>query len=223
MKRSYKLGLTAIAAAAVVLIVAAIIAAIPSCDNRIYFSVSYYFVCYKSADDAHSAASVSSTVQSYGGAGYIIKIGTSYYVTVACYYNEEDAQSVCSSLGNEGLSCRMVEALTEEYKLPASLSQYKSNIHGALTALDQLGIIFYQTANSLDSGEISTSAAQSVLDDACSTLCGLLKNNQNNALHAEIEYLIALVDDISGSYIYAREIRALQVAVCDAILNVNFN
>lgn len=223
MKKSYRRGLVVIATAAAVIIVAAVIAAIPSCGSRVDFSVSYYFVCYKSADDAHSAASVSSTVQSYGGAGYIIKIETNYYVTVACYYSEEDAQSVCSSLGSQGLSCHVVEACTEGYDLSSDNSRDRSNILGALTALDQLGLIFYQTANSLDSGEISVSAAQSVIDDARSTLSGLSRSNSGNALYDEIEYLIALVDDISGSYIYAREIRALQVAVCDAILNVNFN
>ncbi|HIU79363.1 MAG TPA: hypothetical protein IAC67_00410 [Candidatus Coproplasma excrementipullorum] len=222
MKKNYMRGVAAALIAAAIIVVAAVIAAIPSCKNTLEFSARYFFVCYKSTDDAYSASTISSTVQSYGGAGYIVKLGQSYYVTVACYYSDEDAQSICSTLVEEGLSCTVVEAYIGGYELPSRLSDSRDSILGSLTVLNQLGTIFYEAANAIDVGTLSNSAAQSVLSDARTALCGIMNGNQGNALYDEVKYLIALVDDIVGDYIYAREIRALQIAVCDALLNVNF-
>ena len=77
MKKNYMRGVAAALIAAAIIVVAAVIAAIPSCKNTLEFSARYFFVCYKSTDDAYSASTISSTVQSYGGAGYIVKLGQS--------------------------------------------------------------------------------------------------------------------------------------------------
>ena len=217
------MSIAAIILATIMIIVASVIAAAPSCNNKIPFSVNYYFVCYKSTDDAHSADTISSSVQSYGGAGYIIRLGEEYYVTVACYYNEDDAQSVCGSLYNAGLFCQVVGASVEGYDLPRNLSSHRDSIIGSINSLNQLGTIFYEAANAVDSGLMNNTALSGVLADARSALNGILSANAGNALYDEVKYVIALVDDISGGYVYARELRALQIAICDCILNVSFN
>ena len=223
MKKSCKRGIIAVILAAAIIIAAAIIAAIPSCGSRIDFSAQFYFVCYKSADDAHSASSISSTVQSYGGAGYIIKLGSNYHVAVACYYSREDVESVMLSLADDGLSCQVIEAYAGGYDIPRRLSGQKSNISGALATLSQLGSLFYETANGLDGGTLTNAAAVSVLGNARAVLNAAMSENEGNALYSEINYLLALVDDLDPAYVYAREVRALQIAVCDCLLNVNFS
>ncbi len=223
MNSKVRMGAVAVILAIIMIIAASIIAAAPSCNSSIQFSVNYYFVCYKSTDDAYSAGSISSSVQSYGGAGYIIRLGGEYYVTVACYYSVEDAQSVCNSLYNAGLSCQVVEASVQSYDIPHALSADRESIVGSINSLNQLGTILYEAANAVDSGLMNNTAARGVLTDVRSTLNGLSAANADNALYDEIEYIIALVDNINGGYIYARELRALQIAVCDCILNVSFN
>ena len=109
-------------AAAALIIIASAVAAAPSCVSRAVFSVRYHFVCYKSADDAHTAASVSSVVQSHGGAGYIVKTGDDYRVAAGCYYSAEDARKVCSALSDSGLACDAVEAGVDGYDLPRDLA-----------------------------------------------------------------------------------------------------
>lgn len=222
MKKTHLCGIFVFIAAAAVIIAAAAIAAIPTCSGRLEYSASFYFVCYKSADEAHSAASVSSTVQSYGGAGYIVKLEDSYYVTVACYYDRADADKVCSSMTEEGLACSVVEAYAGGYDLPRALYGKAEELSGALNTLYGVGTIFYQTANAIDSGTASYDAVLSVLSDARGTLEKVAQDNVDNALGGEAEYLVALADDLSGDRILSRELRALQIAVCDCIINLNF-
>ena len=40
--------------------------------KKIAFEAEYYFVCYRVTDNSISASSISGTVSSYGGAGYIL-------------------------------------------------------------------------------------------------------------------------------------------------------
>lgn len=222
MKKIHLRAVAIVACAAAIIVAAAIIAAIPFCGSTIEFSARYFFVCYKSADDAHYVDSISSIVQSYGGAGYIAKIGSEYYITVACYYEQEDAQGVQESLSQSGLNCRVIETYAGGYEIPAALRTEKNNIMGALTALDQLGNIFYQMANGLDGGGLSQSAASSVIDDAYVMLGGLQSYSFGQNFADEIAYLRTLVGDVGGGNIYARDMRALQIAVCDCLLNLSF-
>lgn len=209
-------------AAAALIIIASAVAAAPSCVSRAAFSVRYHFVCYKSADDAHTAASVSSVVQSHGGAGYIVKTGDDYRVAAGCYYSAEDARKVCSALSDSGLACDAVEAGVDGYDLPRDLAPHADAVLGAIRTLDQLGRIFYGAANGLDGGTMTADAALSLIADARSAAAAVAAGQRENALGEEAAYLVALMDDIGSARVTAREVRALQVAVCDAVLNVRF-
>ena len=143
MKKTHMRGLAVALIAAAIIVVAATIAAIPSCKSTIEFSARYFFVCYKSADDAYSASTISSTVQSYGGAGYIVRLGQNYYVTVSCYYSDEDARSVCSTLAEDGLSCTVVEAYIGGYDLPWPVVAPPHGLLRERPAINTRGIIFF--------------------------------------------------------------------------------
>ncbi len=222
MKKAQIKALAVFAAAALSIVVAAVLAALPFCSRRLAFSAVYYLVCYKSADDAHSAGSVSSTVQSYGGAGYIVRYGNEYFVVVACYYDMRDAEEVRLSLKQYELDCRVVEAYAGGYALPVRLSARGGDIEGWLRTLDETGRIFYNAANAADGGNMAGGAAASVLSDARMTLCAVMEGNADNALGDEAGYIIALIDDLDASSVSAREFRVLQAAVCDCLINLRF-
>jgi hypothetical protein len=72
----------------------------------------------------------------------------------------------------------------------------------------------------MDGGEIEQTAVKKFLDDAKTTLQGLLRQNDDNCFTDELNYLIAECDDITFGYIYSRDVRRLQIAITDCILNI---
>lgn len=221
MTQKTKLKAALLFVAAAIIVMSAVIAALPSCNDKLEFSARYFFVCYENPDDALSASTISSTVQSFGGAGYIVKIGEGYRVVVACYYSKEDAEKVIGNLSEEGRPVTLVEAYIGGYDFPYALKGEMNGIAGALAKLNELGAIYYSLANALDGGTLSPQAAEGVLAENLSVLRELKATMSSNALGEEIAYLVALAEEVSAP-VAGREARALQVAVCDAILNVNF-
>lgn len=207
--------------AAVSAIILIFSAAFSSCNRKLEFRQSYFFVYYKIQQDANSASSISSTVQSYGGAGYIIKSGNNYYITIACYYSDPDAQIVCSNLQTKGLPCSVLKRSVESYALNSSNAEKnKEKYSGNLNTLNSLSRLCYETANAVDTGQCDQIKAKSVLADVKSTLSGLLRANSSNCFTAELSYLITECEDVSYGYVYSRDIRKLQIALIDCILNI---
>lgn len=208
----------ALSAVALILIILCI--TVPSCAGKLGFKAVFYYVCYNSPPDAQSASSVSSVVHSYGGAGYIIGYDGSYYVTVACYYDDIDAQSVVATLGKKGLGCSVVKVTAGDYELRGSAKRnaekFKSNL-GTLLALSRL---CYDLANSLDSFSCGQPSAKSVLGDVKSGLSGLADINTANCFTNEINRLIAECSDAAAGYVFAYDVRRLQIAITDCITNI---
>ena len=212
-------------AAAISLACAAVIIATVLLANVkpfLVFSAEYYFVCYREQDDTLSASSISSAVESLGGAGYIVEVNGKYYITVACYYTQPDAQSVCDNLELRGLTCSMLAAKRDSYSLTTSRARnnYKKYLNNLLI-LQNLSKTLYGAANSLDSGNAGQEQAEAILEFAKSTLCGLALENTDNCFRSEINYLITECEDISYGYIKSSSLRALQIAIADCILNIN--
>lgn len=219
MKLRLKWAIAA-AGAAVVIILIILCIAIPSCAGKLGFETTFYYVCYNSPPDAQSASSMSSVVHSYGGAGYIIESGGSYYVTVACYYNDKDAQNVVATLGKKGLGCSVVEVNADDYPLRGSAKRNAEKFICNLDTLLSLSRICYDLANSLDSYSCSQSTAKSVLGDVGSGLNGLAAVNKANCFTKEIERLKAECSDASAGYVFSYDVRRLQIAITDCITNV---
>lgn len=206
--------------ATVILCVILFAHAVPSCSQSAYISATFYYVCYDSPTDSMSAASVSSVVHSYGGAGYIIENGGDYYVTVSCYYEEEDANAVVKNLAAKGLKCRVVAAKRENCALPPSAKGKAAGYRGVFNTLFSLSQVCYDLANAMDGGERDGSAAKSVLSEVRMGLSGLLKANPDNCFSEELSALIAECDDASGGYVFSYDVRRLQIAICDCIVHV---
>ncbi|MGN0824420.1 MAG: hypothetical protein ACI4MB_05055 [Candidatus Coproplasma sp.] len=189
--------------------------------KELNFNATFYYVCYDSPPDDCSIVSVSNLVHSYGGAGYIASCKGKSYVVVSCYYSNEDATAVCTQLNKKGLSCSVVKAEVPERKLYGSSKNNIQNYVGNLNTLYSISKTCYNLANSVDKFEVGQTGAKSVLGEIKTSLKGLAGSNGQNCLSQELEYLIAECDDISYGYVFSYDIRRLQIAVSDCIVNAN--
>lgn len=188
--------------------------------GSVNFETSYYFVCYSSSDNVVSAGSISSVVSSYGGAGYILDYDGNYYVTVSCYYKENDAQAVCESLKKRELECTVLTVKTKNYPLKSSSAKRNAKLYtGNFNTLNSLSLLAYECANGLDTGDYNQSKAKDVLTAIKSGLNGLKNNNKNNCFTNTICNLIDECDDAGKGYILSKDMRYLQIAIADKIIN----
>ena len=220
--RNKKRAAVALSAIITVLLAAIIIlcCVVPSCGNKLDFTAKFYYVCYKSPTDVSSAASVSGVVHSYGGAGYIIENDGQYFVTVSCYYEENDANSVCTNLNNKGLSCKVICAERDKIPLPLSAKKKGQSYKGTLSTLHSLSVMCYDLANGMDGNTHNQSSAKSLLGEVKTGLEGLLRANGTNCFAQELSALIAECDDVSHGYIFSYDVRRLQIAITDSIIHV---
>ncbi|MGN0812061.1 MAG: hypothetical protein ACI4MQ_00935 [Candidatus Coproplasma sp.] len=189
--------------------------------TSINFEATFYYVCYDSPPDDTSLVSISDLVQSYGGAGYIASSKGQSFVTVACYYSQDDANSVCTQLNKKGLSCQVVKAQAPKRKLFGSAKKNVSKYEGNLNTLYSISKTCYSLANSVDNLEVGQTGAKSILKEIKVLLNGLATNNEQNCFSDELSYLITECEDIAYGYVFSYGIRRLQIAVCDCIVNAN--
>ena len=216
-KKSVILILAAVAVAVII----AIICALPSCGDRLGFKTDFYYVCYETPTNSHSASSMSSVVHSYGGAGYVVESGGDYFVTVSCYYSERDALSVVRTLGTKGLNCKVVKVTAGDYKLSVSAAGEREKYLGNLNTMLSLSKMCYNLANSLDDGSCGQSSAKTVLNDVSTTLQSLLRQNPSNCFTRPLSSLVGECKDVSHGIVLSRDVRRLQIAITDEIVNIN--
>lgn len=222
--KSAKIFIAVAVVSAFVALLAVIAYATVIFSSRLRFAVEYYFVCYMTQDDAQSASSISSTVQSYGGAGYILKSDGKFYITVACYYSMDDAQSVCDKLKQRGLDCFALKAERDGYSLTTSRARGNAQkYYDTLSVLHSLSQTVYRAANALDGGTGGQEQAEAALLFVTNTLCGLARENSDNCFLPELDYIIAECEDARFGYIKSSGLRALQIAIADCILNIELN
>lgn len=218
-----KWGLTqfALSMIAVTAVTIAIIFSVFSCGaGKVNFEAEYFFVSYSEEDDAVSAGSISGAVTNLGGAGYILPYNGAFYVTVAAYYDEKDAEKIKFSLLKRGLQCEILKVETGEYPTNSNVSGNKKKLfEGNLNTLDSLSRMAYSCANGLDRGEFDQTAAKEVIKNISNGLAGLEKSNRDNCFSAEIERLSDILGDLGG-YIRSKDVRRLQVAILDTIINI---
>ncbi len=188
--------------------------------KKIAFEAEYYFVCYRVTDNSISASSISGTVSSYGGAGYILNHGKNYYITVSCYYNKTDADTVCTSLRKRDLDCTVLKISTKNFKIKGSAAQRNEELYlGNLNTLHTLSMLAYECANGLDTGEYTQNNSKSVVGDIKQGLIGLLHSNGDNCFTPKLNSLIAECEDKEVGFLLSKDMRYLQIAVIDTIVN----
>lgn len=215
--KSKRFGFWAVCAIAAMVLLSAF--ALSCSGEKLTFKADYYFVCYRITDNAVSASSLSGTVASYGGAGYILSYKENYYVTVACYYKKTDANSVCESLKRRDLECSVLEVNTENYDIKRSENKNSNLYLGNFNTLNSLSTLAYECANKLDTGEFSQSEAKDVVAAIKSSLKGLLKENTSNSFTNDLTFLIAQCEDKQRGLLLSKDMRYLQIAIIDSIIN----
>ena len=211
-----------IAAVGAILAVTVIICASAVSCNRITitFETTFYFVCYKSEDNYLSASSVSDAVSSYGGAGYILELDGEYFITVSCYYSESDANAVRDSLSKRELNCFVLKKETKEYSLPRSAGKNAELYKGNLNTLTSLSSLAYTCANKLDTGEYSQANAKRILADLLTGINSLQNANAGNCFSSELNRLCTICEDAGKGIIYSKDLRKLQIAIADTVINI---
>lgn len=208
-------------AAAVVVTVIVCVSAFSCGGSKITFKTCYYFVCYAMEDNSISASSISSAVSNYGGAGYILEHKGAYYVTVACYYEEKDAESVCREINGRNMNCSVLKIETNTYALKTSNARKRADLYkGNLNTLHSLSRMAYDCANALDTALYDQVRAKTIISDIKGGLDGLLKANASNCFTDELRRLIAVCEDASSGFVYSKDLRKLQIAIADTIINI---
>ena len=191
--------------------------------GKLKFERTYYFVYYRMSDNAISASSLSDTASSYGGAGYVLHYNDKYYITFACYYNNDEAKTVCSNLKSRDLDCEILKIEIKRFKLQTRNAKNNQKLYlGNLTTLDSISTLAYECANGLDTGKYSQSKAKQLLSSIKDSLNGLLKANENNCFTDDLKDLL---DDceIKGGYLFSKNMRYIQIAIIDKIISVELN
>ena len=192
--------------------------------GKLKFEKTYYFVYYRESDNAISASSLSQTASSYGGAGYVLHYGDSYFVTFACYKNEDEAKKVCSNLKARDLDCKILKVEIKEYKLGSRNAKNNQKLYlGNLNTFDSLSSLAYECANGLDTGEYSQNSAKQILSSVTDSLKGLLKTNGNNCFTESFQSLIDECEKVNGGYLLSKNMRYIQIALADKIINAELN
>lgn len=192
-----------------------------SCNTlTLTFETTFYFVCYKSSDNYLSASSISDAVSSYGGAGYILELDGEYFITVSCYYSENDANAVRDSLARRELDCFVLKKEITEYSLPRSASKNAELFRGNLNTLTSLSSLAYACANKLDTGEYSQANAKQVISDLLKGLKSLQNANMSNCFSNELKRLTIICEDAGSGIVYSKDLRKLQIAIADTVINI---
>ena len=214
-----------IALGAIVVVTALICASAIFCGGgKLAFERGFYFVCYRMSDNAISASSLSETASSYGGAGYILSYGGNYYVTLSCYYKNDEAKAVCANLKKRDLNCTVLAVKTKEFRLASRNAEADGKLYlGNFNTLSSLSTLAYECANGLDTGKYSQSEAKRVLDSIADALNGLLKANPNNCFTAGLRELLKNCDEMRGGYLLSKNLRYIQIALADKIINARLN
>ena len=218
MKKNIVYPLVAVVVS-VVLAGAAVLLPLISVYNIVLPS-EYYFVCYKSGDDAQSVGIVNSTVQNYGGAGYTLNLDGEYVSAVACYYSIEDAEKVSAAFFDSGIECAVYGVQVNEYALALRYRDDACRIEGALKTFCQLASIYYSLANAIDGGVIDGGSACAIIEDADAVLSDLEKTDIFPLADAAAK--VARYTENLGDAVCSWQLRLLQIAVVDNLMNISF-
>lgn len=194
-----------------------------SCSGTdVVFGCEYYYVCYAITDNSVSASSISGAVSGYGGAGYILEYDKNFYVTVSCYYKQNDAETVCAGLKKRDMDCTVLQVERSDYRIGGVGRETDGKLYeGNLNTLHSLSVMAYDCANALDTGDYGQNDAKGVLTGIAGGLKGLIKANPDNCFSNELRRLYAVCADLNGGYIYSKDLRKLQIAITDTVINVN--
>jgi hypothetical protein len=190
--------------------------------KKITFKSSFYMICRAVSDESLSVSTFTDTMQSYGGAGYLLEYDEKFYAVAACYYENADAKYVLESLNSQSVQFFMLTATTSAYPLSSRNARLNEQLYlGNLNNLYSLSSLFYECANGLDKKTYTKQQLNETLQEALKTVQALQKSNQNNCFTAHLQRLNEQLEDvIYGNNLTAHDMRYLQVFAVDILLNI---
>jgi hypothetical protein len=206
---------------AFIALIIALSCAIASAFNKINCSLTCFFIYYSIEEDEVSASSISTLVTNLGGAGEIIECDGVYYITIACYYKQEEAKLISDNLSNSGVNCGILKRTLSSVKLRSgnavnNRQKYEDNIN----ALISIANICYEAANNMDIGKVAPDNALQIVNDIKSSLSGLYAQNAANCFADILKRLIAECNNICVGNIKSCDMRRLQIIVIDGVFNI---
>lgn len=179
--------------------------------------LTYYFLV-RDCEDSTSAAVVGE-VYSAGGAGYLE--GES--VILACYYTKADARRVCSLMERRGEEVRVSSRSFDGLTLRGGDAAYRDKICENAETADSIARLLYDTANGLETGNISQSSAKTNFKGAEDALNGLISLNSEpifQAWNRELYAAAAAIRERTGGILFAKDVRYVQISLCLSLLDL---
>ena len=214
LKNVFILGMVSLFSAVVV----GYFAAISARTKDFTVDRTFYFLAVKA--EAETAAVVSKSEYSYGGAGYTFTYDGVNYVGLASYNSESEARIIKEGLKNRGKETEIVELTVDTFYFTdrREVEKYEETCGFVNTAL-QCADLLYATANGLDSGELTQEEARRVIEE----IRAVFSQAGEKGCAAVAEMTDAGEKKCAGivsGVIYAKDVRCLQMQISEGIYNL---
>ena len=180
-----------------------------SAHETISVSKTYYFLVRDCEDTTASA--VAGQIYFSGGAGYIQEAGGKSAVVLSCYFTENDAQFVRSSMAEKGVEVAVRKLSAKDFSLSGSACAERSRL-----------LSNAETANGLERTAVSQDEARAAVRGVYKALKGLREGNAGGLYdrwNAALYQTERRARETAEGILFAKDLRYLQVQLCDFIVN----
>ena len=191
-------------------------------EARVSFEREYYFLVRDCEET--TAAAVAGQVYRAGGAGVSLETAGESCVVLACYFRITDAERVQGAMEEKGAAARILTLGTSDFALEGENAPLKGRVEGNLETAETCARILYDAANGLERASLSQEEARAAVRGIVKALKGLRVNNGESLFARWNAGLISAErrgTEIADGILYAKDLRALQAALCLAIVGAD--
>lgn len=193
-----------------------------SAHETISVSKTYYFLVRDCEDTTASA--VAGQIYFSGGAGYIQEAGGKSAVVLSCYFTENDAQFVRSAMAEKGVEVSVRKLSAKDFSLSGSACAERSRLLSNAETAETCAKILFDTANGLERTAVSQDEARAAVRGVYKVLKGLREGNAGGLYdrwNAALYQTERRARETAEGILFAKDLRYLQVQLCDFIVNFN--
>lgn len=184
-------------------------------STEVEFPQKYYFLARECEETTSSA--VAGQVYFSGGAGYLLEANGQSAVALACYFTQEEAESVQRTLSEKGTETLILEMAPKTVTLHGEKTEEKERILSNAKTLDTCAKILYDAANGLERTTLSQEEARAAVRGVVKVLSGLRTENGSECYS---RWNVCLKEaerrgiEIAEGILFAKDLRYLQVQLC---------
>lgn len=211
--------ITRATAAALAVFIFALSLIFVGCSSYIRYPVRF-FIVGKETENSYQSEQLTQNYILYGGAGYLLNCQDKNLAVAACYFNKGEALDFAALYNSIGVEAEVITVERVHFPLTTYYSQnnsrlFEKNISNLYLAARQLGSCSAALQSSFGAD------VRGVLKEVYSLLTEMLSENAANCFTSPLSRLISLCGDICFSaVVLPREIKYVQAAVVDVILNI---